>query len=87
MQSFVINTAQVKIPHTFQQAMTDPNWKLAAEEELRALKENKTWEIVNLPRRKRAVGCRWIFTPKFNLDGSIDKYKARLVAKGYTQDI
>ena len=85
MQSFVINTAQVKIPHTFQQAMTDPNWKLAAEEELRALKENKTWEITNLPRGKKAVGCRWIFTPKFNPDGSIDKYKARLVAKGYTQ--
>ena len=32
-----------------------------------------------------AGGCRWIFTPKFNPDGSIDKYKARLVAKGYTQ--
>ena len=58
MQSFVINTAQVIIPHTFQQTMTDHNWKLAAEEELRALKENKTWEITNLPRGKKAVGCK-----------------------------
>ena len=67
--------------------MTNPNWKLAAEEKLRALKENKTWEVVNLLKGKKAVGCRWIFTPKFNPDRSIDKYKARLVAKGYTQNI
>ena len=26
-----------------------------------------------------------MFKPKFNVDGSIDKYKARLVAKGYSQ--
>ncbi|KAK4260610.1 hypothetical protein QN277_003703 [Acacia crassicarpa] len=85
MQSLVVNSAQIKIPNTFQQAMADPNWKQAAEEELRALKENRTWEITPLPKGKKPVGCRWIFTPKFNPDGSINKYKARLVAKGYTQ--
>jgi len=31
------------------------------------------------------VGCRWIFTIKHKVDGTIDRYKARLVAKGYTQ--
>ena len=31
------------------------------------------------------MGCKWIFTPKFNSDGSLERYKARLVAKGFTQ--
>ena len=31
------------------------------------------------------IGCRWVFTMKVNLDGSIVRLKARLVAKGYAQ--
>ncbi|CAL9005979.1 unnamed protein product, partial [Prunus brigantina] len=42
-------------------------------------------EAIPLPRGKKAVGCRWVFTLKHKADGSIDRYKARLVAKGYTQ--
>ncbi|CAL8086738.1 unnamed protein product [Prunus armeniaca] len=39
---------------------------------------------IPLPRGKKAVGCRWVFTLKHKADGFIDHYKARLVAKGYT---
>ena len=35
---------------------------------------------------KKAIGCRWVFTVKFNHDGSIARLKARLVAKSYTQN-
>jgi hypothetical protein len=38
-----------------------------------------------LPRGKKTVGCKWVFSIKHKADGSIDRYKARLVAKGYTQ--
>jgi hypothetical protein len=31
------------------------------------------------------VGCKWIFTLKYNSDGTINRHKARLVARGYTQ--
>jgi len=53
--------------------------------EMEALEKNKTWDIVELPKGKRLVGCRWVFTVKYKSDGSIERYKARLVAKGYTQ--
>ena len=38
-----------------------------------------------LPKRKKTVGCKWVFTIKYHVDGTIKRYKAHLVAKGYTQ--
>ena len=53
--------------------------------EMEALNKNATWELVPLPKGKKVVWCRWVFTLKHKADGSIYHYKARLVAKGYTQ--
>ena len=47
--------------------------------------KNHTWEVIDLPIRKKPVRCKWVFTIKFKVDGSIERYKAKLVAKGYTQ--
>ncbi|KAL0421755.1 UNVERIFIED_CONTAM: Retrovirus-related Pol polyprotein from transposon RE1 [Sesamum latifolium] len=66
-------------------AVRDPKWKEAMNEEMKSLHKNSTWEIVDLPEGKKPVGCRWVFTIKYKADGTIERYKARLVAKGYTQ--
>lgn len=50
-------------------------------EEMRALKRNKTWELVDLSKGKKLVGCRWVFTVKYKFDGSVERHKARLVVK------
>ena len=50
---------------------------------MHALNDNGTWDLVPLPARKKAIGCRWVFVVKFNLDGSVARLKAHLVAKGY----
>lgn len=49
------------------------------------LEVDKTWSIVSLPPGKNVVGCKWVYTIKYNADGTIERYKARLVAKGFTQ--
>jgi len=40
---------------------------------------------MDLPKGKKHVGCKWVFTLKYKADGTLEKYKARLVAKGFTQ--
>ncbi|CAN6720741.1 unnamed protein product [Malus baccata var. baccata] len=54
-------------------------------EELKALDENETWSVVDLPKGKKAVGSRWIYKTKFNSNGTIERHKTRLVARGFTQ--
>lgn len=55
------------------------------EEEYESTLKKKTWELVELPKGKQPIGCKWLYKPKLKANGSIDKYKARLVAMGYSQ--
>ena len=43
-----------------------------------------TWTLTQLPKEKRTVGCKWVFSIKHKADESIERYKVRLMAKGYT---
>ena len=52
-------------------------------EEMDALTDNDTWDLVRSPTRKKVIGYRWVFTVKVNPDGLIARLKACLVAKGY----
>ena len=77
---------EVTDPVHFHEAVTDPKWCSAMNLELRALEQNKTWDITSLPPGKRAIGCKWLYKTKFNSDGSIERYKARLVVLGCRQE-
>ncbi|KAI3697749.1 hypothetical protein L6452_30846 [Arctium lappa] len=78
-------TKPVETPRNVEEALSSPKWKAVVCEEITALKNNDTWELTDLPSGKKAVGCKWLFTTKYNSDGSVNRHKARLVAKGYTQ--
>ena len=67
------------------EALAHPGWRSAMIEEMNALTDNGTCDLVHLPTEKKAIGCRWVFTMKVNPDGSIARLKARLVAKGHAQ--
>jgi hypothetical protein len=72
-------------PTCFEQAVGNPKWNNAMDEEMVALDAHSTWELVALPEDKKAIGCKWVYKVKHNADGSMSRYKARLVAKGYAQ--
>ena len=47
--------------------------------------DNDTWDLVELPEGRTAVGCKWVFKVKHNGEGKVVRFKSRLVAKGYSQ--
>ncbi len=80
---YMVRIIQEVEPPCFEQAVGNPKWDNAMDEEMVALDANATWELVVLPEDKKVTRCKWVYKVKHNVDGSVSKYKARLVAKGY----
>ena len=72
-------------PPTFTVAERDANWHRAMLEEMRAIEDNGTWELVDPPAGCRPIGLKWVYKVKRDERGAIVKYKARLVARGFVQ--
>ena len=77
-------------PETYAEAMSRPEeerklWHKAALDEIQALIDNGTFELVQLPPGCRAIGSRWVFKVKKNADGTIERRRGRVVAQGYSQ--
>lgn len=73
---------------TIEEALSSPQkelWKEACDNELESLERNRTWDLVELPHERKAIGCKWVLKVKCSSDGSIERYKVRVVAKGYAQ--
>lgn len=60
-------------------------WKDAMQAELKAIKENNTWSLTELPKGAKAIRVKWVFKVKKDAVGQIIRHKARMVAKGYAQ--
>lgn len=78
----------MKEPTNFKEALEckDRNlWMEAMQEELEAIKENNTWELMELPKGRKAIGSKWVYKIKRDNKGEVLRYKARLVAKGFSQ--
>ncbi|KAJ9539041.1 hypothetical protein OSB04_031774 [Centaurea solstitialis] len=60
-------------------------WQEAMKAEMQSMYDNQVWELTDLPQHCRAVGRKWVFKKKTDMDGNMQTFKARLVAKGFTQ--
>jgi hypothetical protein len=75
-------------PSCYQEAVKVSNtdkWKEAMKDEMNALAKNATWDLVELPRNRKILGCKWVYKLKKGVDNKVQRYKERLVAKGYSQ--
>ncbi|GJT93568.1 ribonuclease H-like domain, reverse transcriptase, RNA-dependent DNA polymerase, partial [Tanacetum coccineum] len=68
------------------QALNDPAWVEAMQEEMQQFINQKVWQLVPLPDRKIAIGTKWILKNKRDARGIIVRNKARLVAQGHKQE-
>ncbi len=60
-------------------------WLEAMRSELKSMDDNQVWDLVDPPPGVIAIGCKWVFKKKTDVDGNVQIHKARLVAKGYGQ--
>lgn len=61
------------------------HWLGAMQEEIESHHHNETWELVDLPAGKTAIGGKWVFKVKTASNGELKRYKARYVAQGFSQ--
>jgi hypothetical protein len=71
-------------PYRIEDALRDPDWVLAMQEELNNFTRNEEWHLVPRPNQN-VVGTKWVFRNKQDEHGVVTRNKARLVAKGYSQ--
>lgn len=60
-------------------------WRQAMQEEYDSLMKKKTWDLVDLPKDRQAISCKWVLRKKKNAEGKTVRYKARLVVRGCMQ--
>jgi len=60
-------------------------WLNAMNDELESLRANDVWDLIELPKGRKAIGSKWVFKLKVNTEGVIERHKAGLVAQGRFQ--
>jgi hypothetical protein len=69
-------------PFKVEDAIRDPDWVVAMQQELNNFKQNELWYLVERPKQN-VVGTKWVFRNKQDEHGVMIRNKAPLVAKGY----
>ena len=67
-------------------ASTDQKkWTDAMEGEMESLHVNEVWDLMELPKDRKAIGSKWVFKVNRSANGVVERHKACLVAQGYSQ--
>ncbi|KAE8708930.1 hypothetical protein F3Y22_tig00110332pilonHSYRG00561 [Hibiscus syriacus] len=65
-------------PETFEEASKSSEWMTAMKEEIDALQQNQTWDIVPKIKDVKPISCKWVYKIKRRPDGSIESPVAKL---------
>ena len=71
-------------PATYAEAMVSPDSEACLEamrSKLKSMDENQVWDLVDPPPGITAIGCKWVFKKKTDVDGNVRIHKSWLVAK------
>jgi hypothetical protein len=66
-------------PTSFEEAMRSAHsskWLDAMEDEMRSMSTNRVWDLEEIPKAAKTVGCKWVYTMKCDSKGNIERFKA-----------
>jgi hypothetical protein len=75
-------------PTSFKEAMRSVHsskWLEAMLDEIRSMSTNRVWDLEEIPKPAKIVGCKSVYKMKCDFKGNIERFNVRLVAKGFTQ--
>ena len=64
-------------------AIQNPKWQEAMNEELMAIEKNNTWQLTDLLKGQKEIDMKCVCKIKVKANGEIDRCKARLMTKGF----
>ena len=65
--TYALPVVEEVISSTYREAeisLESKMWKGIMEEEMNSLYKNDTWELTELPKGKKAIGCKWVYAKK-----------------------
>jgi hypothetical protein len=48
---------------SFNEANEHEEWRKIIQEEYDSKMKKKTWELIELPKDRKIIGCKWIYKP------------------------
>jgi hypothetical protein len=69
----------------FMRSAYSSKWLEAMEDEIISMSINKVWDLEEILKGAKTIGCKWLYKIKCDSKGNIERFKARLMAKGFTQ--
>ena len=74
-----------KTVYEAKQADKRDQWYRAMKDEVKALQDNETWDLVRPPTDRDVIPRKWVYKVQLGPSGQVDKNKGRYVAKGFKQ--
>jgi hypothetical protein len=66
-------------PTSFEEAMRSAHsskWLDAMKDEIISMSVNKVWDLEEIPKGAKTVGCKWVYKMKCDSNGNIERFKA-----------
>ena len=76
--NIIIAEKNIKKPETFKEVAEDSHLKKAIKEEIIALKQNQTWDLIPKPKDTKLISCKWVCQIKKCPDGSVEKIQCSI---------
>jgi transposase InsO family protein len=88
LEDVKMKASELSVPKHIGEALASPQkeyWKQAMQEELDAIEECDTYEVVRRPEGAKVIPLIWVYALKTDEYGDVIRFKARLVAQGCKQ--